>query len=445
MRDYHEHILPGITQWQHPMFFGYFPSNVTYEGILADMFAAMTTNPAFNWNASPAVTELEFIALNWIASMLGLSEAFHTRDEKSTSGGGVILGSASESTLIMAIAARERAVRHRVLETGRSDADVRADLLPKMVLYCTTQTHSSGHKAAKILGLQCRSLPVYREDHFGLRGETLRAALEEDLRNGRYPFYLVASYGTTNTCAIDYMPELVDVRTAYPQLWLHLDAAYAGVVWSLPEYRDVNLEAVNKNFDSLSTNLHKWGLVQFESSPTFVRDRTNLTEALSLTPEYLKSKNTGHDSVWDLRNMQITLGRRFRALKVWMVLRSYGIEGFQAHLRKCMRLAKQIHEGLASHARLEMLAPPRWGLVLFRLTKPEATTAELDALNHAFDEVLSHHSAEILLTPTTLPTIGFCFRLVVGAPATTDVHAQRAIALLTSCADATLAHASATC
>lgn len=223
-----------------------------------------------------------------------------------------------------------------------------------------------------------------------------------------------------------------------PLLWLHVDAAYGGVTWSLPEDRPKALaDAFNARFDSLSTNLHKWGLVQMECSPTFVRDRRDLANALSMTPDILKSKGMDPDALNDLRNLQIVLGRRFRALKVWFVLRSYGTHGFQEHLRRSIALAQLFAERLGTMPAFEIVNPPRWGLVMFRLRAP-TPDADVDALNHALNDALLARNAELFLSPTVLPGVGYCERLVVGAPATTEAHIDRTLHILQECADAVL-------
>lgn len=435
--DFTRHIVPGMTHWQHPMFFGYFPSNATYEGIIADIYTSAMNNPGFNWSASPAVTELEFVVLDWFAKMMGLSSAFYSND-LSHSGGGVILGGASEATLTIAIAARERALRALAVDDPTSAADPvgwRASMLPKLIMYGTTQTHSVGSKAAMMLGIRFRALDVARKDAYGLRGATLAAAIAEDQAKGRVPFMLVATYGTTNSCAIDNLDEIADARRAAPHLWLHVDAAYGGVTWCLPEERSPKLmDAFNTHFDSLSTNLHKWGLVQMESAPTYVRDRRLLADALSMTPDILKSKGMDPAALNDLRNLQIVLGRRFRALKVWFILRSYGQEGFRAHLRRSIALAQRFAKGLEALPQFEIVNPPRWGLVMFRVRAPPG--GDVDALNHAFHDVLLTHDKELFLSPTVLPEVGYCERLVVGAPSTTEAHVDHALQLVAACAEA---------
>lgn len=444
-KDYEELILPGTTHWQHPSFFAFFPSNVTFEGIIADMYAAATNNPGFNWAASPSVTELEFVVVDWLAKMFGLSPAFWARD-KSHNGGGVIYGSASEACLTAAIAAREHSLRF-VADTqpdGTAQAAAwRGEHTARLVVYGTTQTHTVGSKAALILGVQFRALEVYREDDYGLRGATLQAALDEDRARGLEPFLLVATYGSTSSCAVDCLEEIAPIVRANPQLWLHVDAAYAGVTLALQECRPQGaLDAINSAAHSFSLNLHKWGLAHIECSPFFVRDRAWLTSALTSTPVYLRTKGIDDASVSDLRNMQIVLGRRFRALKVWFVLRSYGQEGFREHLRhgyvarggcadSSIRLGALFEELLTRHPAFELATPTRWGLVVFRLRgdDPERT-------KRLYDVISSEHSAEIMLTPTTLPHVGHCIRFVVGNDSTQAEHVEAAVKLLHTCADA---------
>ena len=430
--DYDAHILRGTTHWQHPSFMAFFPSNVTYEGILADMYAAAISNPGFNWSASPAFTELEFIVLDWIAKMLDLGSDFYTNDP-SHEGGGVIAASASEACLTAAIAARESALRHireaesPPLDTPDAAAAWRGAASSRLVLYATTQTHSVAAKAAMILGLRFRALEVRREDEYALRGDTLRVAIEEDTARGLVPFMLVVTYGTTSTCAVDNIPEVCAVARAHPSMWVHVDAAYGGVTFALPEARPAaTLAAINAHCHSFSTNLHKWGLVNIECSPLWVRDRRWLVAALSITPEYLKTSGVPQESVTDLRNMQITLGRRFRGLRVWFVLRSYGIDGFRAHLRRGIALGAEFGRRVAEHPSLELSVPPRWGLAVFNVRE----CAGGDAATRRLYAKLEEHAAELLLTPTVLPGIGYAVRAAIGSPHTQEAHVHRAVNLV---------------
>ncbi|KAI9331792.1 pyridoxal phosphate-dependent transferase [Zopfochytrium polystomum] len=471
-RDWDAVILPGITHWQHPNFYAYFPANATKEGILADMLAASVSNPGFNWSCSPSVTELEILMMDWVARMLGLADPFWSTGP-SGKGGGIILGSASEVAVTVAIAARERAITQlaalhpappppapasangavvAVAENGAGGAhptvaEWRAGLTARLVMYGTTQTHSIGLKAALILGLDFRALDVRKEDAFALRGHTLRAALEEDTKAGRVPFMLIATLGTTSSGAVDNMTEIMQVAKDYPSLWVHVDAAYAGVALACPELREIShLDAINTPCDSFSTNYHKWGLTQFDCSPLLVRDRGALTRALT-------EGDAG--SVMDLRNMQISLGRRFRSLKLWFVLRSFGLTGFRKHIRHTMELAQRFADLVRAHNDLlEIVAPPQWSLVVFRVNPRRrrsengddatttttatatatATASDLDALNRRFWDALSARAADFALTQTVLPDTGFCIRLAVGSPQTELRHIEDTFEGIRRCA-----------
>ncbi|KAN0064853.1 hypothetical protein ACQY0O_001910 [Thecaphora frezii] len=461
--DFHTKIMPGITHWQHPNFYGFFPCNTTFEGALADLYCAAISNPGFNWSCSPSVTELEILMVDWISKMLGLSEAFLSTSASGT-GGGIILGSASEVTLTVAIGARERALRlvmgdeayhgtpaaaNGVLSrSGTASPDraanghgpkSRGDLTSKLVMYGTTQTHTVGSKAALILGLDFRALEVSADDGFGLRGETLRAAIEEDEAAGRIPFLLVATVGTTSSGAVDNLTEIAEITKAHPTLWLHVDAAYAGVALSLPELREsCHLDAINAHVDSFSTNLHKWGLVQFDCSPLFIKDRNVVSEALTITPAYLRTAASTHRLVQEMRNLQIPLGRRFRSLKVWFVLRSYGISGFRSHLRNSITLSQTFERSLHSDSSglFEIVAPPRWAMVVFRLnpTKLGGTTdVDLEELNKVYWQRLQAYLADFVLTQTMLPGVGFCVRFVVGSPQTREEHVNATWSKIQQC------------
>ncbi|KAK0537224.1 hypothetical protein OC834_000886 [Tilletia horrida] len=466
-RDFHQIIMPGMTHWQSGMFAAYFPANATFEGSLADLYCSSVSNPGFNWACSPSVTELELITVDWWAKLLGLCSAFqsHSPDAR---GGGVIHGSASEVCITIAIAARERALSHLAeayppptssdavkvddaaangLEHGIAAdfavAKWRGELTSRLVLYATTQTHSIASKAALVLGLCFRALEVKAEDAYALRAETLKAALEEDTKAGRVPFLLVLTVGTTSSGAVDNITEVVEVSRNYPNLWLHIDAAYAGVALALPELRQSShLDAINAHADSFSTNAHKWGLVQFDCSPVHVKDRAALAGALTITPEYLRTRHGDAGNVMDLRNMQLSLGRRFRSLKLWFVLRSFGIKGLQQHLRNSMSCAKLFEKIMHEHGKpFEFVAPPRWALVVFRLN-PEGVSGpstELDDLNRRFMDNLNARSAELTLTQTILPEVGFCIRYVVGSPRVREDHVLRAFKIIKECSEQTLA------
>ncbi|KEP45565.1 aromatic-L-amino-acid decarboxylase [Rhizoctonia solani 123E] len=461
--DFQRYIMPGMTHWQHPSFFAYFPVANTFESVLADMLAGSVTNPGFNWACSPACTELEMLVMDWSAKLFGLDPTFYV---VSKSGGGVLLTTASDSALTAVVAARSRYTK--------AHPGVPLD---KLVIYGTSQTHSLGAKAALILGLQFRAIEVHAKDNYALRGESLVNALEEDRKDGKHPFVVIATVGTTSSGAIDNIEEVGEALIGYPDIWLHIDAAWAGVALACPEFRDTSyLGAINQYAHSFCTNFHKWGLVNFDCSTLWVRERTLLTDALDVTPEFLRTKQADTGAVIDYRNWHLALGRRFRSLKVWFVLRSFGVEGFQTHIRKGVELAKIFESLIENSSLFEMVAPRSFALVVFRLrvptafptpapatpiegsdlsqekelvvgASPDTTTTEArlrepvpskaNALNRAFYRRISARKG-ILLTQTDL-TGTFCIRMAVGTARTEEKHIQEAFDLLVEEAQATLA------
>ncbi|QRW21306.1 aromatic-L-amino-acid decarboxylase [Rhizoctonia solani] len=436
-KDFQEYIMPGITHWQHPSFFAYFPVANTFESVLADILAGSITNPGFNWACSPACTELEMLVMDWAAKLFGLDPTFYV---DSKSGGGVLLTTASDSALTAAVAARARYTK--------AHPDVPLD---KLVIYGTSQTHSLGAKAALILGLQFRAI--------------------EDKKAGMHPFIVIATVGTTSSGAIDNIEEVGQALTKYPDIWLHIDAAWAGVALACPEFREISyLGAINAYAHSFCTNFHKWGLVNFDCSTLWVRDRTLLTDALDVTPEFLRTKQADAGAVIDYRNWHLALGRRFRSLKV-----CFGVEGFQAHIRKGVELAK-IFESLVEQSSLfEIVTPRSFALVVFRLrtptalptpaaatpiegsglsqekeltagASPDTTTTEArlrqssqtksNALNRAFYARISARKT-ILLTQTDLAGT-FCIRMAIGTARTEEKHIREAFDLLVEEAQETL-------
>ncbi|PWN36858.1 PLP-dependent transferase [Meira miltonrushii] len=435
-KDYQEKVLPGITHWQHPNFHAYFPGNTTFEGMLADLHASAISNPGFNWSVSPSVTELELITLDWTAKMFGLSEEFHTT---SAQGGSIILSSASEIAITVAVAAREKILAQMIEKNASAETTMeeitfwKGIATSKMIIYGSTQTHSIGIKAAMILGLQFRAIEVTKKDGFALRGEALTKALEDDQAKGLIPFMLIGTVGTTSSGAVDRLDEIEEVLKNYPDIWFHIDAAYAGVCLALPEMRTkCHLDVINRRVNSFSTNLHKWGLITLECSTLYVRNRVDLSNALTVTPQFLRSKQGDANSALDLRNMQLSLGRRFRSLKLWFTLRSYGQEGFRQHLRKGIALSQIFNKLIETQqAPLKIVAPPQWSLTVFRLEPVGMTDAQqLDTLNRRFWEELQTRNDAILLTQTTLPEIGFCVRFVCGTPSARMVHIEKAYAII---------------
>ncbi|KZV90786.1 hypothetical protein EXIGLDRAFT_837549 [Exidia glandulosa HHB12029] len=416
-QSFQDDILPGITHWQHPSFFAYFPSNATFESMLGEMYATCVNNPGFNWTCSPAATELEGVVMDWAAKMLGLQEDFlHT----SGKGGGVMQTTASDSALTAVVAARSR--------YQRAHPDISLD---KLVVYTTTQTHSLGAKAALVLGLSIRALPVEADDQYALRGEVFKAAVEEDKLKGRHPFILIATVGTTSSGAVDRLDEIVDVGKDYPDIWIHVDAAWAGVALACPEFREqAMLEHINAGAHSFCTNFHKWGLTHFDASTLWVRNRALLTTALDITPEFLRTKAADTGLVIDYRNWHLALGRRFRSLKLWFVLRAYGLSGFQAHIRKGVAQAQLFASLIQQSPYLQIFTPPSLSLVVFRLRDSD------EAANRVFFGHLADR-ADVYLTHTEMNG-KFCVRFAVGGVHTEEKHIRHAFEVVEEVAKRTI-------
>ncbi|GAB7363932.1 hypothetical protein MBLNU230_g4494t1 [Neophaeotheca triangularis] len=334
--DMEAKIMPGITHWQSPNFMAFYPASSTYPGILGEIWSAALTAPAFNWICSPAVTELETIVLDWLAQTLALPETFTSR----TTGGGVIQGSASEAIVTCMVAARERYIRRHLssqtFATDEDREDAACELRSKLVALSSDQTHSSTAKAAIIAGTRHRSIPCTQRTNFSLTGPALRAKILELRSRGLHPYYLTISLGTTATCAIDDLPSITAISQEFPDIWIHVDAAYAGAALILPENH--HLSAQMRAFDSFNLNLHKWLLVNFDASCLYIQNRRDLTSALSISPSYLQNAYTDSGLVTDYRDWQIPLGRRFRSLKIWFVMRTYGTKGMREHVQRHLRL-----------------------------------------------------------------------------------------------------------
>jgi aromatic-L-amino-acid decarboxylase len=252
--------MPGLTHWQHPNFFAFFPANSSYPGILGELYSAALSAPAFNWLCSPAITELETVVLDWVAAMLGLPECYQSKGE----GGGVIQGSASEAIVTVMVAARERMlVRKTEGLKGKEREDAMDEMRGKLVAIGSEHSHSSTHKGAIIAGTKFRTVPARKEDNFAMRGKGLKRVLEDCKSEGLIPYYLTATLGTTNTCAVDAFEEIAEVIKEWPDVWVHVDAAYAGSALICEEYQ--HLAKPFEHFDSFDFNMHKWLLTNFDA------------------------------------------------------------------------------------------------------------------------------------------------------------------------------------
>ncbi|XP_044149424.1 aromatic-L-amino-acid decarboxylase-like isoform X1 [Bufo gargarizans] len=357
MKDVERVIMPGVTHWHSPYFFAYFPTASSYPAMLADMLCGALGCIGFSWAASPACTELETVMLDWLGKAIDLPEQFlaGTNGE----GGGVIQGTASEATLMALLAARTKVTRR--LQAENPDL-TDAEIIGRMVAYSSDQAHSSVERAGLISGVRMKKIPS--DENFTARGEALKKALEEDKAEGRVPVFLCATLGTTSSCAFDNLMELGPICNA-EDMWLHIDAAYAGSAFICPENRYL-MKGV-EFADSFNFNAHKWLLVNFDCSAFWVKKRSELICAFKMDPVYLQHDHQESGLVTDYRHWQIPLGRRFRSLKLWFVLRMYGVKGLQDYIRKHMRLAQEFHEFVKNDDRFEICAPVILGLVCFRL------------------------------------------------------------------------------
>ncbi|CAG9096821.1 unnamed protein product [Plutella xylostella] len=372
MRDVESKIMPGVTHWQHPRFHAYFPSGNAYPSILGDMLSAGIGCIGFSWAASPAMTELEIIMLDWMGKAIGLPPAFLALEEGSK-GGGVIEGSASECALVTLIAARANGIKRLKHQFPTVDEGL---LLSKLIAYCSKEAHSCVEKAAMISFVKLRILQP--DENGSLRGHTLKKAMEEDEQAGLVPFFVATTLGTTSMCSFDNLAEIGPVVRRFPAVWLHVDAAYAGGAFLCPEHKS-HLNGV-EYADSFNTNPNKWMLTNFDCSLLWVTNRYLLTSALVVDPLYLQHCYD-HTAI-DYRHWGVPLSRRFRSLKLWFVLRSYGISGLQKYVRKHCELAKYFEKLVKKDDRFEVCNNVQMGLVCFRLVGGKEESGEqVDELN----------------------------------------------------------------
>jgi len=357
MDDVEKKIMIGMTHWQHPRFHAYFPAGNSYPSILGDMLGDAIGCVGFSWAAAPACTELETIVLDWLGKMINLPDDFLSC-KKGSKGGGVIQSSASECVLDCLLAARTQAIR--TLKVKYGDEFEEAALLSKLMAYCSKEAHSCVEKAAMIGFVKLRILEP--DQNCSLRGHILRQAMEEDIQNGLHPFFVSTTLGTTGCCAFDNLQEIGPVCQEYGP-WLHVDASYAGNAFICPENQYL-MKGVEYAM-SFNTNPNKWMLVNFDCSTMWVRDRFKLTQALVVDPLYLQHSYS--ETAIDYRHWGIPLSRRFRSLKLWFVIRSYGVSGLQDYIREHCRLAKVFEEYVLSDRRFEVCNTVKLGLVCFRL------------------------------------------------------------------------------
>lgn len=391
MKDFNDIIIPGISHWQSPNFFAYFPANSSYPSVLAEMLTATLGVQGMIWETSPAAAELEEMVMNWLKKMTGLPAGWH----------GAIQDTASTSTLVALLSAREIITEFQTNEIGF--------LTNKYRIYCSTETHSSVEKAVKIAGFGKQSLTkIEVDDQLRLRPEKLEETIKADIMEGLIPCAVVAALGTTGTGAIDPLKPIGKICERF-KIWLHVDAAYAGSALLIEEYRDM-LHGIELA-DSFVFNPHKWMFTNFDCSAYFVKDKKTLTRTFEIMPEYLKTKTD--KSVNNYRDWGIQLGRRFRALKLWFVIREMGVTGIQKKIQNHIAWAAELADLMRIHPEFQVIEPQNFGLVCFYIKgKEEPDIEKTNQLNKNILENINN-SGEIYMSHTKV--MGrFIIRLVVG-------------------------------
>ncbi|HJX71090.1 MAG TPA: pyridoxal-dependent decarboxylase [Bacteroidales bacterium] len=407
LEDFEKIIIPGMTHWQNPNFFAYFPANTSFPSILGEMVTAALGAQCMKWETSPAAAELEEMMMNWLKQITGLPRTFH----------GVIQDTASTATLCAILTARESLSGFKINNEGFSGQQFR--------VYCSEEAHSSVEKAVKIAGIGSKNLIRIKTDAaFAMVPEELEKAVLLDIQNDLTPLCVVAALGTTGSTAIDPLEQISAITEKF-NLWLHIDAAYAGSALILPEYRWMikGIEAA----DSFVFNPHKWLFTHFDCSAYFVRSKEKLVQTFRLVPEYLKTRTDGE--VNDYSDWGIQLGRRFRALKLWFVLRSFGVNGLQEKLRSHISLARYFADEITRSGIFRLMAPVNFGLVCFRYVPEESPgKEELDKLNERLLHEIND-SGKIYLSHTRLNG-EYTLRMQTSQTNVTSENVKKALRLI---------------
>jgi aromatic-L-amino-acid decarboxylase len=407
MTDTNEVVVPGLTHWQHPSFFAYFPANSSYPAILGDLLTAGLGVQGMSWVTSPACTEVETLMVDWMQELLDLPERFRSTSEH---GGGVIHGSASEATLASILAARWRITNGSV----NSDGDT-----SRLVAYATSQAHSSIEKGLRIAGIGADRLRVVPHDEqFAMRPQALAEMVAADRAAGLEPFWVCSAHGTTSSMAFDPTADIADIAQR-EGMWLHVDGAMSGIAALVPELRWVN--AGLDRADSYCTNPHKWMGINFDCDLFWTADRKALLGALSILPEYLRSVAAESGAVIDYRDWQVPLGRRFRSLKLWFHLRIDGVEPVRQMIREHVELTRLLADLVTDDDRFEIVAPHPLNLLCLAVREGDAATDRLIEQANA--------TGTVLFTRTVLDGRSV-LRFSIGARATQERHVRSAWTLL---------------
>lgn len=406
--DFYNIIMPGITHWQSPNFFAYFPANSSYPSLLAEMIISTLAAQCMKWETSPSAAELEEKVMNWLRDMTGLPENFI----------GVIQDTASTSTLASILTAREYHSNYRINKEGFSGQE-------RFRVYCSTETHSSIEKAVKIAGIGRDNLIKIEVDNkFSMISDKLEEAIKNDLEKGYHPLCVIAAMGTTGSTAVDPLKDISQLKKKY-NFWLHVDAAYLGTALILPEYRWM-AEGLEEA-DTFVFNPHKWMFTNFDCSAYYIKDKNALLNTFEIIPEYLKTRS---DNVANnYCDWGIPLGRRFRALKLWFVIRSFGIKGLQEKIRNQIKLAKDLHDKFLNDDNFEILAPMIANVICFRY-KPKNVNDE-DLLNSLNEKLMFalNSSGKMYLSHTKLKG-KFTLRLVIAQTNVQEKHVNNAFDLI---------------
>ncbi|NP_001152297.2 Tyrosine decarboxylase [Zea mays] len=426
LRDVRDLILPGMTHWQSARHFAHFPASSSTVGALGEALTAGINSVPFTWAASPAATELEMVVVDWLGKALHLPESLMFCG----GGGGTLLGTTCEAILCALVAARDRKL-----------ADIGSGRIGDLVVYCSDQTHFAFRKAAHIAGIHrdnCREIATYRDDMFALSPAELQATMQADVDAGLVPLFLCATVGTTQTTAVDPIRGLCAVAATHG-VWVHVDAAYAGSALVCPEFRHLidGAEAV----DSFSMNAHKWLLANNDCCALWVKKPALLVAALGTEQEYIlkDAAAEGHDVV-DYKDWSVTLTRRFRALKLWLVLRCYGVEGLRDHIRAHVRMAASFEDMVKADPRFQVMAKRQFALVCFRLRAPEEMGGPkaANALNRRLLEEVNAACSGPYMSSANVGGV-YMLRCAIGSTLTEERHVREAWTVVQNVASSLLA------
>ncbi|MFS7906476.1 putative pyridoxal phosphate-dependent decarboxylase, pyridoxal phosphate-dependent transferase [Helianthus anomalus] len=406
LRDVQNVIIPGMTHWQSPNFFAYFPATISSAAFVGEMLCTCFNVVGFNWIASPAATELEMVVMDWLATMLHLPKSFMFLG----SGGGVLQSTTSESILCTLVAARDRVLN-----------EIGVEHVWKLVVYGSDQTHSTDKKACKLAGIDprnIRSISTRVEDEFSLSPIALREVIEADLKEGLVPVYLCVTMGTMSTTAVDPIKELAEVASKY-HIWVHVDAAYGGSACICPEYRHF-LDGIEK-VDSLSLSPHKWLLSYLDCCCLRIKNPKLIVDTLSTNPEYLRNTHSESDSVVSYKDWQVGTGRMFKSLRLWFIIRSYGVENLQNHIRADIQMAITFEQLVRSDVKFDIVVPRRFSLVCFRLKQLNGFDSNCTEFVNKMLLERVNSTGQFYLTHTVVGGI-YMLRFAVGATLTEEHH-----------------------